>query len=182
MFSIYNFCAVTTSPHPSPSSALNSFILSLPLILHHQPHVTLKILLHLVDLDASILEKRSSYTSNLLFEEDPLNNYMEEMTVLADVCNAMKTLIAHHHEQLQEPLSHLVQHLCDIGSSLLVEAKLGGKNGRTVCNLSPWDNPLLFLCLCKVTLVSEAVETVLFPVGCEQLKTFSELKSALCLL
>ena len=146
------------STHPSASSALRSYITSLPLLLHHCPHTTLSVLLQLVDLDES-LAKKSDGTNNLLFEEDPLNNYMEEISVLTAACRALKTLLSNHCEELCEPLISLVQKVQSIGTFLLAEVTSSDDNinSRMVGKFSPWDQRQVFLGLCKVALLSQAI-------------------------
>ena len=192
-FPLENACVLATSSHLSASSALNSYIQSLPLLLHNHPQITHTILLHLLHFDTILVDIKSSGSStNLLFEEDPLNNYMEEMNVLTVVCGAMKTLVACHCDQLHQPLISLIQQLYDVGRALLVEANFqesSSEDGHVLCGFSPWDCPVLFLGLCKVTLVSEAVVDGLagtispcYHEYIKQLRHFTKLKSALCIV
>ena len=186
-FLLEGACVLATSSHPSASSALNSYIHFLPFLLHNHPQITHTILLHLLHLDTLLVDiKSSGRATNLLFEEDPLNNYMEEMNVLTVVCGAMKTLVACYCDQLHERLISFIQQVCDVGKVLLAEINIGLED--ILCSFSPWDHPVLFLGLCKVTLVSEAVVDGLAETTStgyyelKQLRQFTKLKSALCTL
>ena len=140
------------STSPSPPSALQTFIIALPVILHHCPHTTLSVLLHLVDLDASQqVEAKSVVDCNPLFEPDLPNNYAEEVVVLTAVSWAFNILIASHYEALHRclvTLARQVQHV--MLSHITLSSNIS-------CNLSPWDKPHVYLGLCKVALISEAV-------------------------
>lgn len=104
------------------------------------------------------VENKRSGSGNLLFEEDPLNNYMEEVVVLTIACRAIKTLIVSHCEVLHKPLVVLAQQLCSVASNL--QAKLNS-DAVELCPtdrmFSPWDEPQVFLGFSKVSLLSEAV-------------------------
>ena len=142
-----NFASDRLIQCPSCSSALQSYLISLPIILGHVPQKTLEFLLRIVDLPSSHADKPAPVGSgNLLFEEDPLNNYMEEITVLRAACSAMETLIANHCKSLN--VLSLAQQVKSVGSSLL--AKLDS-------NISPWTEQHWFHDLCKVALVREAL-------------------------
>jgi hypothetical protein len=152
---VENLHTVIACPSPSSSSALQSFVSSLPLVLYRDPQSAFTVLLHLLNLDSSQVESRSSGTSNLLFEEDPLNNYLEEVVVLASACRALKTLVTHHSEKLLDRLFGLAEQVTS--STLLVEVNFDQCTSASMCKFSPWDKPQMFLRLYKVALVSEAV-------------------------
>lgn len=146
------------STSPSPGSALQSFIKALPSILHHCPHTTLSVLLHLVDLDASQqVESKSGVDCNPLFEVDPPNNYTEEVVVLTAVSQALKILTASYCEALHKHLVTLAQQVQHVGNLMLAQVTLGSKDGPISYKFSPWDKPHVYLGLCKVALLSEAV-------------------------
>ena len=142
---------------PSPSSGLLSFLSSLPLIFTHRPHIALSILLRLVDLDSdlsSLPPPDHGGHSNPLFQEDPLNNYMEEVEVLAVACQAVQLLLSTHTAYLQTQLDTLVGKLVATATHFL-----GSQSGENVQGLlfSPWERPGHYLGLCRLTLLSEAI-------------------------
>ena len=141
---------INLTSNPSSSSALDSYISCLPLALHRHPHTALTILLTLVDLQSVVLEKENE---NILFEEDPLNNYMEEMSILRVACTAIEKLIAHHSKFMTETLTRLSQEVQSLATAVM--AKLEGS--KYAVSFSPWDEPNVFHCLCKVSLLSETV-------------------------
>ena len=170
---------------PSACSALCSYIASLPLIFPNHPHITFTLLLQLVNLNAS---EASHGGGNLLFEEDPLNNYMEEIVVLTETCRAMKTLISVYHEQLHKPLLVLTEQLCSLANSL--QMKLPDAIDTAFHNLSaefsPWEKQDVFLTLCKVCLLAGAVVDGVVEAGhpdshvfTEQLRDLAELRTKL---
>ena len=192
-----NLHSIIASERPSPSSALHSYILSLPIILHHHPTTTFNILLRLVDLDTSlvnVVENKSQGSGNVLFEEDPLNNYMEEVRVLTAACRAMKYLIASHCKQLHNHLVSLAQQVHTIAKSLQTHysestcASVGFETSFIVNRFSPWDRPQVFLALCKVALLCEAVVDGAMDAGHSEsheliklLSHYTELKTTLLL-
>ena len=107
----------------------------------------------------------------MLFEEDPLNNYMEEIRVLTAACEAVETLLAGHCCELLQSVVSLTRRLQTISKALIDNHERGGY-------LSPWDQPQVFLGLCKVSLLSEAVVKGLHQAGCshQQLNEFVSLK------
>ena len=172
---------------PSPSSALCSYIASLPLVFPHHPHTTFTLLLQLVNLNASEL---SHGGGNLLFQEDPLNNYMEEIVVLTETCSAMKTLIGVHHEQLHKPLLVLTEQLCSRASSLQMKLSdatdIEQVNSEVFHEFSPWEKQHVFLALSKVCLLAGAVVDGMVEAAhsdshifTEQLRGLAELKTKL---
>ena len=169
---------------PSASSALCSYIASLPLVFPHHPHTIFTLLLQLVNFNAS---EASHGGGNLLFEEDPLNNYMEEIVVLTETCSAMKTLIGVHHEHLHKPLLVLTEQLCSRASSLQMElSDATDINSEVFHEFSPWEKQHAFLTLCKVCLLAEAVVDGVVEAAhsdshifTEQLRGLTELKTKL---
>ena len=148
---------------PSPSSGLLSFLSSLPLLFTDQPHIALSVLLKLVALDSDLSAappSDSGIHSNPLFEEDPLNNYMEEAEVLAAACQAVQLLLSTHTTNLQTQ-PHLQTQLDTLVRELVATAThfLGSESGENVEGLSfsPWERPGHYLGLCRLTLLSEAV-------------------------
>ena len=176
---------------PSACSALCSYIASLPLIFPNHPHTTFTLLLQLVNLNAS---EASHGGGNLLFEEDPLNNYMEEIVVLTEICHAMKTLISVYHEQLHKPLLVVTEQLCSLANSLQMKlpdaADTERVNSEAFHNLpaefSPWEKQDVFLALCKVCLLAGAIVDGVVEAGhldshvfTEQLRDLAELRTQL---
>lgn len=172
-----------SSTVPSASSALPSFLSVLPHVFREHPNTALTVLLQLVALDSEPSETDSDH-SNLLFEEDPLNNYMEETVVLAAACRGVQTLVSSHYRQLESAIGHTAQQLCSTATALLERcSEVGG------VSFSPWENPKLYLGLCRVSLLSEAIVC-----GCvdaslshcqslpmDQLREYAALKSKLLL-
>ena len=158
----------TIHANPSASSALHSFFTALPLIFHHHPLTTLTILLHLVALDTVVADiagsesSTSSSNTNLLFEEDPLNNYMEEIVVLTAACRGIEIVVATHCKQLHEALVRVTQQICTTAAALQTSVgsevpALGEVLVSSGVPLSPWERPKVFSGLCRVCLLSEAV-------------------------
>ena len=136
--------------HPSSSSALQLYLSCLPLVLHRHPQTALKILLGLVGHESLRLEKENE---NVLFDEDPLNNYMEEISVLRVSCRAIETLLTSHSEDVKETLARVSEQVQSEATAL--KAKLEGR--MCPSSFSPWDEPNVFIGLCKVFLLSDAV-------------------------
>lgn len=192
LYLLENLHSRITSEKPSPSSALHSYITSLPIILHH-PTTTFNILLHLVDLDTSlvnVVENKARCFGNVLFEEDPLNNYIEEVRVLTAACRAIKDLIVCHCKQLHNRLVSLAQQLHIVATNLQTNySELTCTSvdftSFIVNRFSPWDKPHVFLALCKVALLCEAgVVEACYSEGQEPIKLlthYTELKTALLL-
>lgn len=135
--------------HPSSSSALQSYILCLPYTLHRYPQTALTILLCLVDLESLLVEKEHE---NVLFEEDPLNNYMEEISVLRTACKALEVVVAAHYGDLKEIL-RLSQQVKNMATVVIARLEISTDSDI----FSPWDEPNVFHGVCKVSLVSEAL-------------------------
>lgn len=135
---------------PSSSSALQSYLTSLPLILHRHPHTPLTILLGLIDLESIEKELKPRDQTNILFEEDPLNNYLEEMVVISAAGAALETLLSHHTTELLSTVESLIELIRRVTTAL--ESK------RSIqVQFSPWNERNIFLGLSKVSLVSRAV-------------------------
>ena len=172
-----------SSTIPSASSALPSFLSILPHVFRDHPSTALTVLLQLVALDSEP-SKTDSDHGNLLFEEDPLNNYMEETVVLAAACQGVQTLVSSHYHQLESAIGHTAQQLCSTATALLQRcSEVGG------VSFSPWEKPKLYLGLCRVSLLSEAIVSVCVDVSLphcqslpmDQLREYAALKSKLLL-
>ena len=106
-----------------------------------------------MDLESSLTLKTPTEIGNLLFEEDPLNNYMEEITVLVAVCRAVESLLSSHSRELKQDLAKQVKDV----AILLFSRVNSSENGCAVERVSPWDEQHVFHGLCKVALLSEAL-------------------------
>lgn len=109
---------------------------------------------------------------------------MEEMVVLAAACQGVQTLISSHHHQLELAISHTARQLCSTATALLERcSEVGG------VSFSPWEKPKLYLGLCRVSLLSEAIvigcADMSFPhshsLPLDQLREYAVLKSKLLL-
>ena len=109
-----------------------------------------------MDLESSLTLKTPTEIGNLLFEEDPLNNYMEEITVLVAVCRAVESLLSSHSRELKQVFLDLAKQVKDVAIILFSRVN-SSENGCAVERVSPWDEQHVFHGLCKVALLSEAL-------------------------
>ena len=111
------------------------------------------------DIAGSESSSSSSCNTNLLFEEDPLNNYMEEIVVLSAACRGIEIVVATHCKQLHEALVRVAQQICTTAAALKtsVGSEVAALGEVLVSSGSPWERPKVFLGLCRVCLLSEAV-------------------------
>ena len=107
--------------------------------------MVLDILLGLLSLeDKQPMEKSSS---NLLFDEDCLNDYMEEVILTQNICDCIEDFIRTHHSVPSPELQSLVEKLALQLQSILPECSFD----------SPWEKQITFVYICKVLLLSRAL-------------------------
>lgn len=114
----------------NPPSALEFFIDKLPLLVP-DVDICFSVLLHLLP-EASEACKTST---NLLFDEDPLNDYAEELLVMKHVTRALETGVTHLLSR--EDLEH--ESLAKYCKSLTSKIPAGALEEAD--NRASWDNP-----------------------------------------
>lgn len=91
--------------------------------------------------------------SNILFDEDPINNYTEETLLVQSVCACLQDLISTHYAELRPNLEDLVCKLLHLFQSSVPNN----------CAFSPWENVGMFSYLCKLLLLMKLVLTSSLP-------------------
>lgn len=142
---------------PNPSSALEWFIKSIPAMISDLD-LALSTLLHLVPGDLAITS--SSGPSNALFDEDPVNEYAEDVVLLQHVASCLRDTLSKHkglptQDRIVDylnPKSDDVTELASVGDS---EDSSGSRSSR----LSVWENPKLFMVLVRRHLLQGVMRT-----------------------
>lgn len=153
---------------PNPSSALRWFIGSLPILLRNLT-TSFNILLSLLPREVSLFQSMHTFSqdsppspiSSLLFDEDPINDYAEDLVIIQLVVRALKDTI-----KMLPP----TQTLTSVQVDKLVQAlpslpndrkdKDGGKLSSE-CNVAtPWEDSTGFIHRTKATLLISLIETV----------------------
>ncbi len=79
-------------------------------------------------------------SGNILFDEDPINNYMEEPELVKHVCSSLAHV----------PTGVCSSLLSQVHTELLVYA-------NEECAVCPWDNPSRFMHVCKLLMVAKCL-------------------------
>ena len=147
------FCVVlsgsmTQCEKPDASSALQWFLHALPVMLEDKVQ-GYRVLLGLITPQSheNLLVEESS---NLLFAEEPINNYKEELSLVQDVCSSLQQLLSAHSQELQSQLLQLSEIvLSQVRSCLSVDC---------FC-YSAWEKPNFFMYVCKVMFLAKLLLT-----------------------
>lgn len=134
----------------NPSLAMEWFIKSIPALIPNLPDLALSTLLHLLPDD---LGDPTDSSSNLLFDEDPINEYTEDVVVLQHICSCLRGMLAKHEELISHQL--ILDHL-DTKSE-----KLSKKDeDSSSVNISAWENPKQFMKRVRCNLLHSALGNV----------------------
>lgn len=136
--------------HLSPSSALKFFVASLPLLTPDK-HVCLRLLLCLLP----VSEQEMVVPANPLFDEDPVNDYVEQLVLMEYLVQTMESVIAELIKTKEISLEHYENMSRHMPAAQLC---MKGKG-------SLWENSQVFLNVRKARLlcpllaaISEVVE------------------------
>ena len=139
---------------PNPSSALEWFIQSIP-VMFSDLDLALSTLLHLVPDDSAIAS--SSGPSNPLFDEDPINEYAEDVVLLHHVAGCLRDTLRKHKEL---PTQHLIADYLNPKSNVTELASEGdSEDFPHSSQLSVWENPKLFMVLVRRHLLQGVLRT-----------------------
>ena len=130
---------------PNPSSALECFIKSIPKMISDLD-LALSTLLHLVPGDLIITS--SSSPSNPLFDEDPINEYAEDVVLLQHITGCLRDTLSKHKEL---PIQDLITDYLNPKPNNVIE-ELGESSlspSDADSSLSVWENPKLFMMLVR---------------------------------
>ena len=130
---------------PNPSSALECFIKSIPKMISDLD-LALSTLLHLVSGDLII--PSSSSPSNPLFDEDPINEYAEDVVLLQHITGCLRDTLSKHKEL---PIQDLITDYLNPQPNNVIE-ELGESSlspSDADSSLSVWENPKLFMMLVR---------------------------------
>lgn len=130
---------------PNPSSALECFIKSIPKMISDLD-LALSTLLHLVPGDVMITS--SSGPSNPLFDEDPINEYAEDVVLLQHIASCLRDTLSKHKEL---PIQDLIADYLNPEPNNVIE-ELGESSlspSDAGSSLSVWENPKLFMMLVR---------------------------------
>ena len=135
---------------PNPSSALEWFIESIPVIISDLD-LALSTLLRLVPGDPDITSSGGS--SNPLFDEDPINEYTEDVVLLQHITSCLRDTLNKRKELTQDLImAHLNPKNPNIGG-------LAAEGGEDYSQMSAWENPKLFMKLVKRYLLQNVLRT-----------------------
>lgn len=147
---------------PNPSSALRWFVKSLPVLLRN-PTISFDILLSLLPPDVVSFQSmhtlaqdsQPSPISNLLFDEDPVNDYAEEVVILQLVVRALEDIIS-TLSPTQTLTAVQIDNLMKTVPSLQRD-----ENGDQMNNeSSPWEDSTGFMHRTKLKLLVSLFEAV----------------------
>lgn len=112
--------------------------------------LALSTLLHLLpgDPDTTTL---SSVPSNPLFDEDPINEYAEDVVLLQHITGCLRDTLSEHKEL---PAQDLITNYVDPNNQNITGLSCGGENAPGYSQLSMWENPQLFMMLVRRHLLS----------------------------
>ena len=114
------------------------------------PDLALSTLFHLLPNDSGDVADSSS---NPLFDEDPVNEYIEDVVVLQHISSCLRCLLANHDELLSHEL--ILDHL-DTKSE---KASQKDEDSFSV-NISAWENPKQFMKLIRCNLLQSVLGSV----------------------
>ena len=141
---------------PNPSSALEWFIQSIP-VMFSDLDLVLSTLLHLVPDDSVITS--SSGPSNPLFDEDPINEYAEDVVLLQHVAGCLRDTLRKRIELPTQDL--IIADYLNPKSNVNELASEGGnsEDSPRSSQLSVWENPKLFMVLVRRHLLQGVLRT-----------------------
>ena len=153
---------------PNPSSALRWFIASLPVLLRNLT-TSFNILLSLLPPEVTSFQSMHTLSQdtppspigNLLFDEDPINDYSEDVVILQLVVRTLKDTV-HKLSPTQTLTADQVDRLVQVLPSLSSDQKdkSGGKISSGLCVATPWEDSTGFMHRTKMTLLVSLLETV----------------------
>lgn len=140
---------------PNPSSALEWFIKSVPTIISGLD-LALSTLLCLVPGDPAMAS--SSGSSNPLFDEDPINEYAEDIVLLQHITGCLRDTLSKHKEL---PAQDLIIDYLDIKNPIteLASDSKGDEDASGSDRFSVWENPKLFMMLVRRHLLQGVLRT-----------------------
>ena len=144
---------------PNPSSALEWFIKSIPKMISDLD-LALSTLLHLVPGDLMITS--SSGPSNPLFDEDPINEYAEDVILLQHIASCLRDTLSKHKElPIQDLITDYLNQEPNNVTKELGESSLSPSDApsSSQLQLSVWENPKLFMMLVRRHLLEGILET-----------------------
>ncbi len=141
---------------PNPSSALEWFIELIPVMISDLD-LALSTLLHLVPGDLMITS--SSGPSNPLFDEDPINEYAEDVVLLQHIAGCLRDTLSKHKELpiqdlITDCLNPMSNNVTELGESLPSPSDAPGSS-----LLSVWENPNVFMMLVRRHLLQGVLGT-----------------------
>jgi hypothetical protein len=141
---------------PNPSSALEWFIKSIPAMISDLD-LALSTLLRLVPGDLMIMS--SSGPSNPLFDEDPINEYAEDVVLLQHIAGSLRDTLSKHKELpiqdlITDCLNPRPNNVTELGESSPSPLDAPGSS-----LLSVWENPKLFMMLVRRHLLQGVLRT-----------------------
>ena len=139
---------------PNPSSALEWFIKSIPAMISDLD-LALSTLLHLVPGDQVITS--SSGPSNPLFDEDPVNEYAEDVVLLQHIAGCLRDTLSEHKELLTQDF--ITDYLNPKSNVAKLASEGDGEDSPGSSRLSVWKNPKLFMMLVRRHLFQGVVGT-----------------------
>ena len=149
---------------PNPSSALECFIKSIPKMISDLD-LALSTLLHLVPGDLMITS--SSGPSNPLFDEDPINEYAEDVVLLQHIAGCLRDTLNKHKElPIQDLIGDYLNPEPNNVIEELVESSLSPSDAGS--SLSVWENPKLFMMLVRRHLSQSVLGTAGLSEGREE--------------
>ena len=143
---------------PNPSSALEWFIKSVPAMISDL-NLALSTLLHLVPGDSVITS--SSSLSNPLFDEDPVNEYAEDVVLLQHIASSLRDMLSKHKELHAQDLiaDYLDPKLNVTELASEGDSEDSPRPGSSQLSISVWGNPKLFMMLVKRHLLQDVLRS-----------------------
>ena len=135
---------------PNPSSAMEWFIKSIPMMVPGLPELALSTLLYLIPNDLEE-DPSDNNSSNPLFDEDPINEYAEDVLLLQHISRCLTDLFAKHKE-----LTHEL--ILDYLHTSTGSAKVSKRDEEV--NISIWENPKQFMTLVRWNFLQHTLEDV----------------------
>ena len=129
--------------NPNAPSVLKWFLKMISVMLPRE--MALDILLGLLSLEDKMPMDSSS--GNVLFDEDRLNDYLEEVVLTQSICDCIEDFIRTHHSLPCSELQSLVEKLVFQLQSIHSECSF----------ISPWEKQYTFMYICKLVLLSRAL-------------------------
>ena len=152
---------------PNPSSALEWFTKSIPVMVSDLG-LALSTLLRLLPSDPQITSSHTSGPSNPLFDEDPINEYAEDVVIIQHITSCLKDTQRRHKQEFPV-LDHLMADCLELNIELTAS---GGDKKSPIDRyngMSVWDNPQLFMAVVRRHFLHRVLRTTAdFTAGTEE--------------